>query len=143
MPKQLINYLLIAFIFITSPAFADVKHIDNEQTQALIDEGIPVIDVRLEKEWKETGVIEGSHLLTFFDEQGNYDAKAWLEEVDKIAGKDKPFMLICAVGGRTWTISQFLDKQLGYNEVHNVKGGIKGWIKQDLPVSDYPQTETK
>ena len=124
----------------SASSFAAVTHLDNQETQALIEQGIPIIDVRMASEWQETGVIEGSHLVTFFDENGEYDLDSWLEQVNEISGKDKPFMLICAAGGRTGKISQFLDKKLEYNHVHNVKRGIRDWIKADLPVTPYTET---
>ena len=46
-------------------------------------------------------------------------------------------MLICAVGGRTGNISQFLDKKLGFKQVHNVEKGIIHWIASDKPVATY------
>jgi len=36
------------------------------------------VDVREEFEWIKTGIIEGSHLITFFDSAGNYDVTKWM-----------------------------------------------------------------
>ena len=60
--------MLLALIasFWFTPAFADRIDIDNNKLKGLIDEGGPVVDVRHLDEWKTTGVIDGSHLLTFF-----------------------------------------------------------------------------
>ena len=132
--------LTILFCLEVTTLQADVKHIDNEKTNELLAEGIPLIDVRTQSEWKQTGIVEGSQLLTFFDEKGNYDIKKWVADLEKIAGKDKPFMLICAVGGRTSNISQFLDGKMGFTEVHDVERGIVDWIKSDLPVVAYVET---
>lgn len=118
---------------------AEVTHINNEKTSELLADGIPLIDVRMKSEWEQTGIVEGSHLLTFFDEKGNYDIKKWTAALEKIAGKDKPFMLICAVGGRTGNISQFLDKKLGFSKVHNVEKGIMHWISSKQPVAVYDE----
>jgi len=67
---------VIPLIFVTN-AYAELIHITDEKLLALIDAGTPVIDVRRADEWKKTGVIEDSHLLTFFDKRGRYDAPAW------------------------------------------------------------------
>ncbi len=72
-------------------------------------------------------------MLTFFDEKGNYDAEAWLNEFAKIAKPDQPVALICATGGRTTPITNFLDQQVGYSAVHNVTAGIRGWINDGGP----------
>ena len=41
--------------------------------EKMIDDNIIMIDVRREDEFKRTGVIRNAHLLTFFDEFGEYD----------------------------------------------------------------------
>lgn len=116
---------------------ADITNLDTQKTEELVNQGVPVIDVRMKSEWQQTGIIEGSHLLTLFDENGDYDLEQWIADLDKVAGKDKPFILICAVGGRTGMISQFLDRKLGYSQVHNVSRGINSWIKAGKAVVPY------
>ena len=96
--------------------------------------GVPVIDIRTPEEWSETGVLEGSRLLTFFDAQGRYDVRAWLSELATIASsRDDPFALICDSGGRSALVSHFLDAQLGYRHVFDVPGGIARWLAEDRP----------
>lgn len=112
---------------------AEVVNVDNARLQALMRDGVPVVDVRTPGEWEQTGVIEGSHRLMFFDEAGRYDAQAWLDQLADIAGPDKPVALVCAVGGRTVAISQFLSGQVGYTKVYNVAGGIKAWMDDGNP----------
>ena len=119
-------------------AQAEITHIDNDKMAKLLAQGVPLIDVRTQSEWKETGIVEGSHLLTLFDEKGRFDIDKWLAELDKIAGKDQPFMLICAVGGRTGMLSQYLDRREGYSQVHNVQWGIQRWIGANKPIANYP-----
>jgi len=136
---QLIQSFGLAIVLSLSAvgAQADVTHINNEKTSELLAKGIPLIDVRMLSEWEQTGIVKGSHLLTFFDQKGNYDLKKWVSDLEKIAGKDKPFMLICAVGGRTGSISAFLDKKMGFSQVHNVEKGIVHWISASQPVITY------
>lgn len=119
---------------LTTEAFADVAKVDGDALQKLIDDGVPVVDVRRIDEWEETGVLDGSHLLTFFDKQGKYDLEAWLAEFHKVVEKDQPFVLICAVGGRTGTITRFLDSRLGYKNIYDADGGIRRWIKSGRAV---------
>jgi len=136
---KIIKSLGLAILLSLSAASvqAEVIHIDNKKTSELLAEGVPLIDVRMKSEWQQTGIVEGSHLLTFFDEKGNYDIKKWIADLEKIAGKDEPFMLICAVGGRTRNIGQFLDQKLGFSKVHNVDKGIVHWIASKQPVAEY------
>ena len=111
-----------------------MQEADNSQLQSLIDAGVPIIDVRTAGEWKQTGIIPNSHLLTFFDEQGKYDVQTWLGALQNIAQPDQPMALICATGGRTKAIAHFLSTQLGYQQVYNVSEGIYAWIKEGREV---------
>lgn len=120
--------LLVVCIFATTPLKAELIDIDNKALQELLDQGVPIIDVRRADEWTDTGVVEGSHLLTFFDDKGRYDAKQWLSELEKNVDTDKPVIIICQVGGRTSIIGKWLGKQLG--TVYNVEDGIVGWKKE-------------
>ena len=122
------------FLATAAPVFADVVHIDNAELRKLIQQGVAVVDIRTAPEWTETGVIKGSHLLTFFDDQGRYDAAAWLEQVRKIAGPERPIVVICRSGNRTLPVSRFLDQAAKYRTVYNVRAGIRDWVKAGLPV---------
>ncbi len=86
---------------------------------------MPVIDIRLQREWEETGIVAGSKLLTFFDAQGRHDAAGWLERVKPLAKPNEAVIVICRTGNRTKPVSQFLSQQAGYTTVYNVKHGIK------------------
>ncbi len=128
MHRLFLALLLVAGL--AMPAQAEVDNIDNQQLKALMEQGVPIIDIRRPEEWKQTGVVKGSHLITFFDARGRYDVQAWLDRLAPIAGKDDPFVLIC----RTGTVSRFLDQKLGYKKVYNVQKGITDWIRKGNPV---------
>lgn len=106
---------------------AAVVNIGNDELQELVDSGIPIVDVRRSDEWKSTGVINQSVLLTFFDEQGEYNADAWLASLDKVATRAEPVILICRSGNRTRMISRWLSDEMGYDTVYNVTDGILAW----------------
>ena len=128
--KSLLIFLIVlSAISLVSSVSAEVGQLSNEQLKQLMDENVPVIDIRRADEWQSTGVIKGSHLLTFFDARGNYDMEKWLAELDKVAAKDQKFILICRSGNRTGQVSNFLDKKLGYKHVYHLQRGIKNWIK--------------
>ena len=65
MLKQAIASVL--FCFTALGAYAEVVNVDNAELARLAASGVPVIDVRTEGEWKQSGVISGSKLLTYFD----------------------------------------------------------------------------
>jgi rhodanese-related sulfurtransferase len=113
---------------------AEVTQINNQTLDKMRAEGVPIIDVRRAEEWQQTGIVENSHLLTFFNKKGQYNLNKWLESLDKIVKKDEPLILICRTGNRTGTISNALDKQLGYSKVYNVQKGITDWKRNSFPV---------
>ena len=115
-------------------ARAEVIDIDNAELAKLRKEGVPVVDIRLQAEWEETGIVAGSQLLTFFDERGRHDAPAWLTKLTPVAKPGDAVIVICRTGNRTKPVSQFLSQQAGYARVYNVKSGIRGWIAGGNPV---------
>ncbi len=121
--------IILATIFISTNVSAEVGDLTNDQAKQLMAENVPVIDIRRPDEWQSTGVIKGSHLLTFFDRKGHYDMEKWLAELDKIAGKNDKFILVCRSGNRTGQVSAFLDRKLGYKKVYHLKNGITKWIR--------------
>ena len=126
---KLVKLLVLATLFFTSSVSAEVGQLTNSQLKQLLAEGVPIIDIRRAEEWRSTGVVEDSHLLTFFDARGRYNMEKWLAELDKITNKDEKFILICRSGNRTGQVSNFLDKKLGYQQVYHLQRGIKNWIK--------------
>jgi len=110
-------------------AGAEVSDIDSAEMSRLQREGVALIDVRTSQEWFDTGIVPGSTLLTFFDQQGEYNIETWLERLEKVISFKDSFMLICDVGVRTEAISRVLSNQLQFPLVYNVKGGIRSWIK--------------
>ena len=118
------------------PLHADVIHVDSAGLERLRADGVPVIDVRRSDEWGKTGVIEGSHLLTFFDKKGRYDLDRWLPALAAIAESDQPVALICRSGKRSGKVARMLDEQLGYRHVYTAGDGILGWIEEGRDTVD-------
>jgi len=126
---KLAKLLVLSTLLLISNVSAEVGQLTNIQLKQLLAEGVPIIDIRRADEWHSTGVVKGSHRVTFFDARGRYDMEKWLAELDKIAKKDEKFILICRSGNRTGQVSSFLDKKLGYQQVYHLQRGIKNWIK--------------
>jgi rhodanese-related sulfurtransferase len=98
--------------------------------EKMINDNIVMIDVRREDEFKRTGVIRNSHLMTFFDDFGDYDLEDWMANFEKLVpSKNQPFILICAHANRTRTIGNFLVEQ-GYKNTAHLYGGIALWLQE-------------
>jgi rhodanese-related sulfurtransferase len=111
-------------------AFSDVIEIGNIELKSLLQKKIPLIDIRRKDEWKSTGIVENSILMTFFDKNGKANTNEWLKELNKIAKKNDPVILICRTGRRTGIISKFLSEKVGYRLIYDVTDGITDWIKK-------------
>ena len=98
MRRLLLACLVVSLLAPLHFAQAEVIDIDNAQLEKLSKSGVPVIDIRLQSEWEETGIVAGSKLLTFFDAQGRYNAAGWLEKVKPIAKPNEPVIVICRTG---------------------------------------------
>ncbi len=132
-------FIIFVLLFATNTLYAsEIYHIDNQDLQQLMQQGVAVVDVRATSEWQETGVIENSHLIMFYDEKGKYDLNSWLEKIAKVANKSEPLVLICHSGSRSKQLAKYLTKVVGYEDVYNVKRGIAYWIKKNHAVIKYP-----
>ena len=122
--------ILIVYVLFASLAFSDVIEIGNIELKSLLKKRIPLIDIRRKDEWKSTGIVENSILMTFFDKNGKANTNEWLKELNKIANKNDPVILICRTGRRTGIISKFLSEKVGYRLIYDVTDGITDWIKK-------------
>ncbi len=122
--------ILLLIVLLNIGLLADFKTIDVAEFKKLQKEGVPVIDIRTAYEWKQTGIIEGAHKITFFSEQGQPLLADWFFEVGHfIKDKETPFIIYCAHASRTEALGQGL-MQMGFKNVYELKGGIEnGWIR--------------
>ena len=122
---------------LSKTTFAEVLDVDNKKLKILLDQNIKLVDIRTVSEWKKTGVIAKSHLLSLVNEKGKYSLQEWYQNFSKIKLGNNSVILICAVGGRSKYIAKILnsiDKSL---TIYNVKNGILNWIKNKNPVVTY------
>ena len=129
--------ILIINVFFSSLAFSDVIEIGNIELKSLLQKKIPLIDIRRKDEWESTGIVENSILMTFFDKDGKANTYEWLKELNKIAKKNDPVILICRTGRRTGIISKFLSEKVGYSLIYDVTDGITDWINKGNTVVNH------
>lgn len=100
------------------------KTVTPQEAQNLIEsrKGILLIDVRGQDELSE-GYIAGSTLMPLWS----------IIKGTERPPRNKPILLICAVGGRSLALGQLMSKN-GWNEVYNLKGGISAWKDAKLPL---------
>jgi rhodanese-related sulfurtransferase len=109
------------------------NNVDNAGLERLLDQGVPLFDVRRPEEWQETGVVAGSQRLTFVDASGRV-SPGFIESLTDAVPTDQPIALICRTGNRTDVLARHLVERMGYSRVYNVRDGITGWIGEGRPV---------
>ncbi len=137
---RLLFLLALLGVFFTPLVHAEVVELDNRGLQKLLDAGVTIVDIRRPDEWRQTGIVPGSRLVTFFHDKEYkvFDIRAWLAAFDEVAQKGRPVILICRTGNRTQAVSKLASQQ-GYSTVYNVTGGIAGWIKAGNPVTAWQE----
>lgn len=101
------------------------KTVTPEEARALIetDKNLLLVDVRNPAELRE-GAIADSTLMPLMD----------IVKGKTVLPKDRPILLICAVGGRSLALGKLMS-QYGWPEIYNLKGGISAWKKAGLPLT--------
>ena len=124
--------VIFCFLFSVKLAYAEVIEVNNAQILELSKKNIPIIDIRRNSEWEQTGIVPKSILLTFFDQNGKYNFDEWYTKLNLKVEKGKPIILICRTGRRTKIIAEMMDKKLDF-KIYNSKNGITSWIDAKLP----------
>ena len=129
MMKKKLLALTFFFLLNSIQLFAEIYEVDNEKIKMLLENSVPLIDIRTEGEWRETGIINNSYLLTFFDNEGNYDFKKWMIEVGEIADENGPVIIMCRSGRRSRIVSNMIIKENNEYLIYHATNGIKSWIE--------------
>jgi|APHig6443717817_1056837.scaffolds.fasta_scaffold01265_8 rhodanese-related sulfurtransferase len=94
-----------------------------------------VVDVRLNEEWVETGVLANAYLITYFDAQAKALKTEFLKKLSEATkgDKTKPVVLVCRTGLRSKLVAGILDRE-GYKSVYNYKDGMLNWLAEKRSV---------
>lgn len=134
--RSILLIVLSLAIWGCSSEFSGFVDISSERLEKMIAEGVAVIDIRRRDEWRQTGIIEGSHTLTLFDQTGKV-VDDFFPRITQLVKKDQPVVIICRTGNRSRTASHALAQQFGYTQVYNVDRGISDWIAKGKAVKRY------
>ena len=129
---------IIVGLSIVKFAFAEVIDVDDQEMIKLSNDNIPIVDVRRSSEWDQTGVIPNSILLTFFDEEGNYNFDEWFEKLQLEISVTDPIILICRSGKRSKVVANMIDEKFN-TIIYNAQSGINSWINKKF-ITVEPQT---
>ena len=121
--------LLVIFILFSKFVTAEVIDIDNRELSNLIEKKIKIVDVRTQNEWKSTGIIKGSILISLLDKKNKFIFENWYEDFNKKMSKNVSVIFVCAVGVRSKFISNLVNKKKPDLKIYNLKKGINNWIR--------------
>jgi len=124
MKKQI---FLLAFLTTLSFGFKDIG---ADEVAMLSGSGDAlIVDVRLEEEWLETGVINSAALITYFDKQARPLKAEFLKKLSEATkgDKTKQIVVVCRTGLRSKLAAGILDRE-GYKNVFNYKDGMVNWL---------------
>jgi len=116
----------VELLAVAPPSYSNVG---NGQLKELLARGVKIVDVRRAEEWRQTGVVEGSKLVTAFNEQGQFD-QSFIKAFRDFASPEDEVILIGGTGSRSSVMAQALSDQIGYKKVFNVTGGIVKWVEE-------------
>ena len=119
-----VGYVFMGPSSTRTEAGASFRTVTPLEAKSLIEtrKDLLLVDVRSPEEF-QGGSLPGATLIPFWDfAKGRFDLP-----------KDKPILLICAVGGRSLACGQMLAAK-GYREVYNLKGGLDAWVEQRVPL---------
>ncbi len=124
-PPNAILKFDVELLAVSPPRF---DSIDIKDLKALLGRGVSIIDIRSKDEWRNTGIIKGSRLMTAFNKNGTF-VRSFLGDLKTVAGPNDEVILISGNAHRSAALANFLSERKGYTKIHNVARGIANWIK--------------
>ena len=132
MIKKIILILLSSCFLVTSMS-AQTLVINNDEINELMNNNVPIVDIRTSDEWNQTGIVPNSVLLTFFKKDGSHDFEAWYKKLGYLIDINRPFILICRSGRRTKLVSKMLNNYSDMT-IYNAEKGINSWLQSNLNI---------
>ncbi len=124
--------------YFTPTVLSGIKIVNAEEVQDLMAKGVPLYDVRIEKEYKEKH-IKGAIPLTYAEKSKKeigYDAAQDAFKLSEtVKDKNSPLIFACN-GGECWKsykASVWAQNQ-GYGNVYWFRGGFPEWNAKNLPM---------
>jgi rhodanese-related sulfurtransferase len=94
-----------------------------DATRMLNHDNAIMIDMRTDKDYRAGHIVNAMHAP---------DSDKNISRLEKY--RDRPVIVYCRSGNQSVGVCRRLSKQ-GFASVYNLKGGIQGWQRADLPLS--------
>ncbi len=121
--KKILSIILL-LLLIAGVSAAAVVPLSTKDAKSLMDKtpNLYILDVRTPEEYRQTRM-KNSILIP------DYDLEKRIHEVPK----NRPILVICAVGARSKQASDLLVGK-GYKEVYHLNNGLVGWYRAGFPL---------
>lgn len=136
-PKTILSAIVMCFSLLCVCAASEYRN--QPLTKELVASGITIVDIRTEPEWRETGVVPGSVLKTFYRKDHSYDLEGFIAELDLHLASDEEIALLCRSGNRSARLAALLSER-GYRTIINITGGIRSAAGNGVELEPYPVT---
>ena len=87
-------------------------------------DGLVVLDIRTPEEFAEAR-LPNAILVDFY-------APDFVDQLDQL-DKNAPYVMYCRTGNRSADAAELM-RELGFNEVYEIDGGITAWYEQGFPI---------
>ncbi|WP_445946781.1 rhodanese-like domain-containing protein [Shewanella sp.] len=119
----LFSALVISVIKAGTSKVKNISH--QELTQLVNKQNAKVVDVRAKEDFRKGHIIDGLN-ISLAEIKNNQ-----LSALEKY--KANPIILVCKTGMTSSQAAQLLVKQ-GFEDIHNLKGGMDEWQAANLPL---------
>ena len=99
--------------------------------------GVVIVDIRRNEEWKDTGIIDGAETITAFTKAGSLHPDFQVKFASLVPNPNTPFVLYCRSGRRTGILRDALESSMGFTKAMHLSGGIVGWKKDGKKLVTY------
>lgn len=130
---MLITRLLLLFSIVISPVISAeiLTNLNTSEVKEKLSAGALVIDIRTAQEWQQTGLIPGSHPLSFFDKNGKSDPEKWVNTLQSLkTSEDQEVILVCRSGNRSGRVGTYLSSQLKMPHISHLSTGMSSWLRE-------------
>ena len=93
-------------------------------------DGVVIIDIRRNQEWRDTGILNGAKTITAFTKAGSLHPDFQMKLASVVPNSDTPFVLYCRSGRRSGILRDALEKNLGFTKAMHLSDGVLGWKKE-------------
>ena len=111
--------------------------LSSTELMAQQSNGVVIVDIRRNEEWKDTGIIDGAETITAFTKAGSLHPDFQVKFASLVPNPNTPFVLYCRSGRRTGILRDALESSMGFTKAMHLSGGIVGWKKDGKKLVTY------